>query len=43
MRMKRKGERGSPRQIPREESNMEEGEPLTRIEKKVEEMRERIH
>jgi hypothetical protein len=35
--MKRKGERGSPCQIPREGEKVGEGDPLTRMEKKTEE------
>ena len=40
---KRKGERGLPCLIPREGKKCWEGVPLTRIEKKVEEIRFMIH
>ena len=43
IRMKRNGESGSPYQIPLEGLNVEVGEPLRRMEKKEEEMREYIH
>ena len=39
IRMKRKGERGSPYHIPCKEKEVKEGEPLTKIEKKVVEVK----
>lgn len=43
MRMNRKGERGSPCLIPLEGENVPVGDPLRRIEKKVEETKDKIH
>ena len=43
MRMKRKGERGSPCLIPLEGENVPAGDPLRRIEKKAEETNDKIH
>ena len=42
MKIKGKGERGSPCLIPLEGVKVDEGEPLTRTEKKGVEIRERI-
>ena len=42
IRIKRKGERGYPWRIPCEGEKVEEGEPLTKMEKNAEEIRERI-
>jgi len=39
IKIKRKGERESPRRIPQDRLKMEEGDSLTRIERKTEEMR----
>jgi hypothetical protein len=43
MRIKRKGERGSPFLMPREGEKGMEGDPLTRMEKKSMERRESTH
>jgi len=43
MTIKRKGERGSPCQIPLEGEKLAKGESLTKIEKKVEDRRDKIH
>jgi hypothetical protein len=43
IRMKRNGDSGSPCQMPLEGLNVEVGVPLSRMEKKEEEMRDNIH
>jgi hypothetical protein len=43
MRMKRKGERGSPCMMPQVSEKMAEGDPLMSIEKKDKEVRDNIH
>jgi hypothetical protein len=42
IRVKRKGERGSPCLIPIEGEKVEEGDPLIKMEKKAEEVRDTI-
>jgi len=43
IKMKRKGERGSPYRMSQEGEQVLEGEPLIKMEKKDEEVRERTH